>query len=82
MPEDLKAPCSDLPVAESSAGPELFANHVEVAGIAHDCRDRHAALARATTEREARERERYDAAVKSQREAAEPRWFEFWKDWW
>lgn len=81
MPTELKAPCSALPEADSSAGPELFANHVEVAGIAHDCRDRHAALARATTEREARERERYDAAVKSRGEP-EPRWFEFWKDWW
>lgn len=81
MPTELKAPCSALPEAESSAGPELFANHVEVAGIAHDCRDRHAALARAASEREAREWERYEAAKKAQGEP-EPRWWEFWKDWW
>lgn len=44
-PANLTAPCPELPLATSGVLHALLTNHVEVAGLYHDCRDRQRALA-------------------------------------
>ena len=45
IPANLTADCPMLPQAASGVLPELLRNHVAVAGLYHDCADRHKSLA-------------------------------------
>ena len=59
-------PCPpNLPEARSDDVPTLIRNHVEVAGIYHDCRLKHEGLGNAARERERLDAERIERARKA-----------------
>lgn len=58
----LTEPCPRLPPAADDQVPTLIANHAEVSGTYHQCRGRHAGLAKATRERERLAAERIERA--------------------